>query len=158
MGLDMHLIKREKECKRELWDFDEEMIYWRKANAIHKFLCDNGEEITEQIIYKVSKTNLEDLLDKCKEVLEKAVLEKGKIQNGKRLTKEGWQPILEDGDTIVNEEEISDILPTCEGFFFGSTDYDQYYLSDILKTKEELEKILPTIDFEKDDVYYLASW
>ena len=160
MGLDMYLIKKAKtEIKdMDLWDFEKELIYWRKANQIHKYFCDNGEEIEEQISYKISKEVLENLLNKCNEILDKTILKEGKIKNGKHLTDKGWEDILEDGKYIVNEEEIAHILPTTSGFFFGSTDYDEYYIKDIEYTKEHIEAIINTIDFDKDDCFYLASW
>ena len=161
MGLDMYLIRRKKDIKnKDYWDFDKEDIYWRKANAIHKFFCDNGKEIEEQVIYKISKENLQELLDKCKEVLDKAIIKEGKIQNGSTINKETgeWVPIMEDGKYIVNEEEIEAILPTQSGFFFGSTNYDEYYLEDIEYTKKEVGFFLETMNFDEYDCYYLASW
>lgn len=159
MGLDMYLIKRKKTNKAEdLWDFKDELIYWRKANMVHKYFCDNCVELESQVIYKVSKINLQDLLDKCNQIMKVVRLEEGKIKNGQQLTEKGWEDILEDGKYIVNEDEIADILPTTSGFFFGSTEYDEYYLKDIEHTKEELEKIIDNIDFDNEDVYYLASW
>lgn len=160
MGLDMYLIRRKRDLKKDYWDFDKEEIYWRKANMVHKFFCDNGEEIEEQVIYKISKENLQELLDKCNEVLEKVILKEGKIQNGSKYNseKKEWEPILEDGEYIANEEEIANILPTTSGFFFGSTDYDEYYLKDIKYTKENIEKLLNYMDFDEEECYYLASW
>ena len=159
MGLDMYLIRRKKDLKsKDYWDFDKEEIYWRKANAIHKFFCDNGEEIEEEIIYKISKESLQELLNKCIEVLQKAIAKDGKIQNGSQYKNGEWEPIMQDGKYIVNEEEIADILPTQSGFFFGSTNYDEYYLEDIEYTKKELEKLLETFNFDEYDCYYLASW
>lgn len=161
MGLDMYLIKRKKDLKNnKYWEFDKEEIYWRKANAIHKFFCDNGEEIESQVIYKISKENLQELLDKCNEVLEKVIIKEGKIQNGSTYNSEKgeWEPILENGEYIVNEEEIANILPTTSGFFFGSTNYDKYYLEDIKYTKEKIENLLNYMDFDEEECYYLASW
>lgn len=161
MGLDMYLIKRKKDIlKRDYWNFDNEEIYWRKANAIHKFFCDNGEEIEEQVIYKISKENLETLLNKCNQVIETVIVEKGKVVNGQTLNRETgqWEDILEDGNIIINQDEIAEILPTQSGFFFGSTNYDEYYLDDIKKTKEEIEKLLNYTDFETEECIYLASW
>ena len=156
----MYLIRRKKDLKKDYWDFDKEEIYWRKANMVHKFFCDNGEEIEEQVIYKISKENLQELLDKCNEVLKKVILKEGKIQNGSTYnSKTGqWEPILEEGKYIENAEEIAEILPTMNGFFFGSTEYDEYYLEDIKYTKEKIENILDTIDFNEEECYYLASW
>ena len=159
MGLDMYLIKRKKDLKgKDYWGFNHEEIYWRKANMIHKFFCDNGEEIEEQVIYKISKENLEELLEKCKQVLNIATVKEGKIKNGSKLVNGEWEPILEDGEYIENEEEIADILPTQEGFFFGSTEYDQWYLEDIKFTKEKIEDLLNRINFDEEECIYLASW
>ena len=159
MGLDMYLIRRKKDLKnKDYWNFDKEDIYWRKANAIHKFLCDNGEEIEEQVIYKISKENLQELLNKCNEVLEKAIVKDGQIQNGSQYKDGEWEPIMQDDKYIENEEEIKDILPTQDGFFFGSINYDEYYLQDIEYTKKEVGFFLETMNFDKYDCYYLASW
>jgi len=47
------------------------------------------------------------------------------------------------------------LLPTTEGFFFGGTDYDQYYLEDLEVTKKILEGVLRD---QTGDFYYQASW
>ena len=158
MGLDMYLIKRKKTEKTDLWEFGDEMIYWRKANQIHNYFCSQGEELEEQREYKISKLVLENLLDKCNQVLSIVKTEKGEIQNGSQYIDGEWKPIMEEGIIITNEDEVADILPRCDGFFFGSTDYNQWYLMDIEKTKKELEEILQSIDWENEEVYYLASW
>jgi hypothetical protein len=46
------------------------------------------------------------------------------------------------------------LLPTQEGFFSGSTNYDQWYFDDITFTKETLEKLLVE---EPDADYYSSS-
>ena len=156
----MYLIRRKKDLKKDYWDFDNEEIYWRKANMIHKFFCDNGEEIKKQFIYKISKESLQELLDKCNQVLNRVCVKEGKIQNGATYSIETskWEPILEDGKYIENADEIAEILPTQEGFFFGSTNYDQWYLEDIEFTKKEIEKLLDKTNFDEEECIYLASW
>jgi len=59
-------------------------------------------------------------------------------------------------DTSVAEE----LLPTCQGFFFGSTDYDNWYVQDLTDTVNALEQILKEDDPEDYDIsyYYVASW
>lgn len=159
MGLDMYLIKRKKDIKsNDFWNFNHELIYWRKANQIHKYFCDNGEEIEEEVVYKLSKEILEDLLNKCDYILEIVKTKKGEIQNGMRWENGKWEPILQEGIEIINQDEIEEVLPTQEGFFFGSTNYDEFYLNDIKYTKDRLEEVLKEVNFENDDVYYLASW
>jgi len=159
----MYLIKKKKDKNNtvdDLWSFKDELIYWRKANQIHKFFCDKGEEIEEQIAYKLKKEDLKELLDICNKILKEVITEPGKIRNGARysLEKQEWEPILENGKVIVNTEICEELLPTQSGCFFGSTDYDEYYLEKIEYTKEQLEQVIDEIDNDTEDIYYLASW
>lgn len=83
-----------------------------------------------------------------------------------RKTSDSFCQIYTFGETITNSQEIAEMLPTQEGFFFGSTDYDEYYLQDIDCAIEQLENIVK--DYEKDiadgygpydiDYVYRASW
>lgn len=50
------------------------------------------------------------------------------------------------------------MLPTMEGFFFGSTGYDQWYLADINYTITTLEKVVNETDFKHEIVMYSSSW
>jgi len=161
MGLDMFLVKKKKDLIiSDYWDFKKEDVYWRKANMVHKFFCDNGEEIEEQVVYKISKEVLEELLNKCNKVLEIVKTKQGKVVNGQTWIKETgvWQNNYEDGLEITNPDEVAKILPTQSGCFFGNTLYNEYYLDDIKFTKKELEKLLEEINFDEYDIYYLASW
>ena len=143
---------------------EEDVGYWRKANAIHKWFVDNVQEGNDDCKqYYVGTELLQELLDTCKEIKEKAILKKGKITNGYKGTENGLEPILEDGKYIENVEEISQLLPTEEGFFFGSTDYDEYYIYDIENTIKILEKVLKEEDeLNKQgfysDFFYQSSW
>lgn len=157
----MYLIERKKKKKnKDLWDFKDELIYWRKANQIHKYFCDKGEEIEEQIAYKLKIEDLQDLLDICNTILKKVKTGAGKVMSGKRYNfkTEKFEPIFEDGIVILNKNICEELLPTQDGFFFGNIDYNQYYLESIKYTKEKLEEIIDNIDYENNDIYYLASW
>lgn len=160
MGLDMYLIKRKKKQKGDLWDFKDELVYWRKANAIHKYFCDIGKEIEEEQSYLIKKEDLENLVNLCDKLLKKVILKDGKVSVGKRYISENdcWEDMLEDGKIVINPEVCEELLPTESGFFFGSTDYDEYYIRQIERTKNEIEQVLKSTDFDKDDIYYLASW
>lgn len=142
----------------------ESVGYWRKANQIHKWFVDNVQDGNDDCkSYYVSTEDLEKLLNICKEVKEKAKLVDGKIKNGETLKDGKWIPNLIEGKVIQNAEEISELLPTEDGFFFGSTDYDEYYLQDITDTIEMLTSIL---NEEKElnnqgiysDFEYRSSW
>ena len=165
MGLDMYLHKRQKQDKKKLEELDyedwkyREIAYWRKANQIHKWFVDNvqnGEDDCGE--YLVSKEQLEELLDLCNEVLSKAELVDGVIHNGYSYKNGERTEILEDGKIIKNPDICKELLPSTDGFFFGSTDYDEWYLKDIEDTIEQLNYILGNLNFDEYDVIYHSSW
>lgn len=143
---------------------EERAGYWRKANAIHKWFVDNVQDgVDDCKEYWISTENLKKLLNICKEVKEKAILEDGLVHNGYKLENGEWKPILEDGKVVINQEICEELLPTESGCFFGSTEYDEYYMYDINNTIEILEKLLK--DEEElnkqgfySDFYYQSSW
>ena len=59
----------------------------------------------------------------------------------------------------VKETKNVELLPTTSGFFFGSTEYDEYYYHDIDYTISLLETVLNDND-DNDDIEfeYCASW
>ena len=153
MGLDMYLWK----IKRE------EVAYWRKANAIHawferKYAEDEGLENCRD--YHVGKEDLIELRNLCQNILDKAVVTVGKVKNGERLNnKTGeWEAIYEEGEVIDNPEMAQELLPTQDGFFFGSTDYNKWYIEDLKLTVKQIDKILETTDFNKEEIVYSAWW
>lgn len=143
---------------------NEPLMDWRKANQIHSWFVNNiqnGKDDCQN--YEVSKDNLESLLSVCKAVeneFNKAKKVVGKVVNGQRWENGGWIDILEDGNVFehLNYEKIIELLPPCSGFFFGSTNIDERYYDKITFTIEGLEKLLRTVDFEKEWVYYNSSW
>lgn len=137
----------------------EEIGYWRKANAIHKWFVDNIQDGEDDCgYYEVASEQLEELLDICKLIKQKCVLKKGKIANGYRFENGKEVPIMEDGEYIENPEVAAEYLPTQSGFFFGGTNYDQWYMSDIEDTIDILTKVLEETDFDKQMVVYTSSW
>ena len=61
-------------------------------------------------------------------------------------------------DKILKDKNLASILlPTTSGFFFGSTDYDEWYFDDLKETSEELTKILEH-DLEDDEDYVYHCW
>lgn len=137
----------------------EEVGYWRKANAIHKWFVDNVQDGVDNCErYEVSKEQAQELLDLCKEVASKTRLENGWIKNGERFANGMWCPIYEEGETVVNPEVAEELLPTQGGFFFGGTDYNEYYMQDIKYTIEMLTKALDEIDFNREMLVYCSSW
>ncbi|MGZ8787335.1 MAG: hypothetical protein ACXW4P_03780 [Thermoanaerobaculia bacterium] len=139
----------------------EDIAYWRKANQIHQWFVDNVQEgVDDCKEYHVSPDQLRELLDTVNAALQGSRLVAGKITNGYTLTATDGQvvknPIVEDGQRIADPSVAQALLPTQEGFFFGSTDYDEGYYDDLEYTRDVLTNALA----EKDDgwFYYESSW
>lgn len=157
MGLDMYLEKRvrlykiqDKEWKKDIRLFSDdqpkvykklespwlsfEVGYWRKANQIHHWFVENvqdGEDDCKE--YRVTYDQLRQLHDLCEQILEEP-------NEKKRL------------------KLAKDLLPTQEGFFFGTTDYDEYYFEELKDTVEILENLFKEEDAEEADYVYSSSW
>lgn len=130
--------------------------YWRKANAIHSWIVANvqdGEDNCASYYFDTEK--MQELLDICNKILAEVRLVDGKVSNGKRMEGGEWVDIWEDGKIINNPNICHELLPTQSGFFFGGTDYDEYYYQDIQDTKNILEECLNDPDGE---YYYQSSW
>jgi hypothetical protein len=103
----------------------EEAGYWRKANAIHKWFVDN----------------IQDGVDDCRD----AYAERRDLQTLLDLCR----------IVIIDKSKAEQLLPSSSGFFFGNTEYDEWYYNDIQNTIEILEKAL---EDEDGDFYYSSSW
>lgn len=102
--------------------------YWRKANHIHKWFVDN----------------VQGGVDNCAQYL---------------VSVEDLEKLL----ALVNEvlahtEKAGELLPTTNGFFFGSDLYDEGYFDDLIHTKAIIENVLSIPDLRLYDVYYSSSW
>ena len=158
-------------CKTQYYEWDEEhryphngiieqVAYWRKANAIHDWFVNNVQDGEDDCEYhdEVTKEILEELLDTCEKVLNASELVDGKIKNGERYENGQWIPCMEDGKYIENPSVAKLLLPTTEGFFFGGTDYDEWYYNKVEYTADKIREILETTDFETQMIYYVSSW
>ena len=106
-----------------------EIAYWRKANAIHKYFVDKCA----------------DGEDDCEEVY---------------VDKVNLQELLSLCKQVLENHDLADVLlPTQSGFFFGSTEYDDWYFQDLENTVKTLEKIVSQVESHSDwYIYYRASW
>lgn len=50
------------------------------------------------------------------------------------------------------------LLPTKEGFFFGSVSYDDWYFKDLARTIDILEECLKLIEKPNTYIFYNSSW
>ena len=138
----------------------EEVGYWRKANQIHNWFVthvQNGEDDCGR--YPVSEEQLKDLRALCSAVVTESGVKCEIIQNGYIINDiDAFTPIIRPGNVITNPEVAERLLPTTDGFFFGSTDYDEYYLQDIQETIGMLDTVLEETDFSVYSIYYTSSW
>ena len=141
---------------------EEEVCYWRKANAIHQWFVNNVQDGDDDCgNYYLEKTKLKELLKICRKVLKSSKLVDGVVQNGSSCSKETGHKLVpnwETGKTIENPETAKELLPIQDGFFFGGTDYDQWYHEDIKYTAKTLEKELAEVDEKYPEYYYHSSW
>jgi hypothetical protein len=111
------------------------VAYWRKANAIHGYIVQNhaGGVDECQNIY-LTRQDLKSLRDKCESVL------------------------LAPATAVEYAAEQNGLMPTL-GFFFGSYDYDEWYMRDMEDTVSQLDKILESVpEGGWTDFIYRASW
>jgi len=154
------------------WDWDtehkfphtmisEQVGYWRKANQIHNWFVENVQDGEDDCRYHrpITALDLEKLKSACERVLNSLNLQKGKIVNGYSMDKNMNRVYhYEDGLVATDTDLAEELLPTQSGFFFGGTDYDEYYAEDLQSTIDICNNILETTDFNTQQVYYCSSW
>jgi hypothetical protein len=170
---------------RKGWEEVYEIAYWRKVNFLHgwfvRTLAGNVDECQDITVRKCNAESLKVLVDKACSVILKAKL----IPQKDISAKDDWRAkYVDDPDKEAipvvwnaNEgkfegvdmntpyrlsdeaaEELAEILPYAEGFFFGSYSYGLWYAWDMLKLKEKLEKLLADWDDNEYTYIYQASW
>ena len=107
-------------------DVVEEVMYWRKVNAVHSWFVENCQ----------------DGIDECQE---------------SRVSKEQLEKLAEICEQVV-EHKDPELLPSSSGFFFGSTEYDEYYYQEIEETAKVIREELKNNQEEYPDYFYQASW
>ena len=106
----------------------QEVGYWRKANQIRNWF----------------DTHLSDGVENCTEKL---------------VTREILHELRDDCLKVLADHSLAEeLLPTCSGFFFGSTEYDEYYFEDLKDTVEMVTKILQETDWDTEEIVYYEWW
>lgn len=135
----------------------EEIAYWRKANQIHGWICNNGDEITEDVRYNLDSEKIQELVGVCKQVLE---LLNTSTKSIKQVVG-GWrngEDYMVDVEVYDKAEEIIELLPPTQGFFFGSDTIDDWYKEQIEYTIKVLEEEINTNTDSYPEYEYYASW
>lgn len=149
MGLDMYLNAR-----RFLWSYPEggpedikrkqvaellgdtemnvkyitvEAAYWRKCNSVHNWFVNN----------------VQDGRDECQT---------------SAVSCDQLEELLDLVNQVLADHSLAnELLPTQSGFFFGGTEYDDWYFGDLARTKTMLEDCLSD-RYKGWDFEYSASW
>lgn len=101
---------------------------WRKVNSIHNY-----------IVEKYANG-----VDECQEI----PLNIEDIAELNQICKQ----------VLENPSDGPEKLPTQAGFFFGSTDYDEWYLADLKQTVTMLDYVTLMDRDWRHKYYYQASW
>lgn len=78
-----------------------------------------------------------------------------------KIKKEWVEDLLDRCELVLsNHSKAKELLPTMSGFFFGSTDYDEYYFSDVEEVRDYvLDVLLPQFKTLKDNEYLeFSTW
>lgn len=59
---------------------------------------------------------------------------------------------------LKDPERAEELLPCASGFFFGSTEYDEYYMESLKETLDIISSALIMQSKYGGDFQYLASW
>ena len=106
----------------------EDIAYWRKANAIHQWFVNN----------------VQNAEDDCKPY---------------NVSNEQLKKLLELCVQVLKEpDRAPEILPTQEGFLFGSTDYDARYFQSLNYTVDVLGTELKEYEGQSQEYEYQSSW
>jgi hypothetical protein len=103
----------------------EEAGYWRKQNQIHRWFVENIQNGT----------------DDCGEYY---------------VSKDSLESLLELCEKVKADNALADeLLPGASGFFFGGTEYDEWYFNGIDYTIDILKEAL---EDENGEYLYSSSW
>jgi hypothetical protein len=102
--------------------------YWRKANAIHNWF-----------VQKVQNSK-----DECQTSY---------------VSRDTLAALLSEVELVLlNKGEAGQRLPPASGFFFGSTEINEWYWDDMNRTRDMLQAILSNPRLDGWDFAYHASW
>lgn len=133
--------------------------YWRKANAIHAWFVENVQNgVDDCDTYLVTRDQLEALKEACEIVLSKVQTTDSQVCVGIQYKDGQSTQMMEDGKVITNPDVCEELLPTQGGFFFGSTDYDEWYIKDLENTVKMITEVLEQTDWETETIAYSSSW
>ena len=75
------------------------------------------------------------------------------------ITKEQVSDLVERTTKVWNDHSLAEeLLPTQSGFFYGSTEYSDYYFEDVKDVRDTFQEILDNTDWENEIVEIYCWW
>lgn len=158
MGLDM-----------EIRHNGEEAIYMRKVNCVRKWCAENLENFEDNGLTNFPKEKFKELIG----TMRKTIIEAGlsNIYGYYQCIQDGW---FEDENWDLykevrfflsaqeNQEKVIEVgerlFPTSSGFFFGGTEYNEWYVADLItycyRFTEFYEELDKTEEWDEGTVEY----
>ena len=125
----------------ETYSIFEDLARFVKANQIFNWLIKNVTDgKIDKDYHEISEDNMKKFYKALKKIRRHATL---------------------DGDGYhVNEEDAKENVPVMDDppVFWGVKEYNELYAEQVVKAYELVNKILCTTDFEKESIYFVASW
>jgi len=107
-------------------EITERAAYWRKANQIHRWFVEK----------------IQNGVDDCGDYY---------------VSKEQLKELVDTCEAVLaDKDKASELLPSQPGFFFGGTEYDEYFFQDLENTIEQIKPLLE--DTGRGDYEYTSSW
>jgi hypothetical protein len=143
--------------------------YWRKANAIHGwFVRELADGVDECQRIRVTRSDLKTLRDVCvNELSNRAMAMPTKEADYSMELKEGGETdivssiieaITKENAKATNTQVLDDPLAPTAGFFFGSTEKDEWYYHALEYTVDMINSLLAYDIDDELTYYYQASW
>lgn len=154
MGLDIYFSKRKIGKKKQ-----EEVAYFRKVNCLVEWVEHNVREFDnceDVVLSKEDITNLRNDARKVVKILKTATTHDSEYEAGWK----NGEPIIEIEKVYDDKyaDAIEEILPTRNGFLFGSSGYDEWYFSNVKDVLKSMNKILKETDFDKEEIIFHCWW
>lgn len=158
MGLDM-----------EIRHNGEEAIYMRKVNCVRKWCAENLENFEDNGLTNFPKEKFKELIGTMRKTIFEAGL--SNIYGYYQCIQDGW---FEDENWDLykevraflsaqeNQEKVIEVaerlFPTSSGFFFGGTEYNEWYVADLItycyRFTEFYEELDKTEEWDEGIVEY----
>lgn len=104
----------------------ERAAYWRKSNQIHRWFVEK----------------VQNGVDDC---------------GNYYVSKEQLRELVNTCEAVLADKgKASDLLPSQAGFFFGGTEYDDYFFQYVQNTIDQIKPLLD--DTGRGDYEYTSSW